>query len=350
MIEPLPFAFAEEENNNHNVEWVGPWKDDTERWMCHQDFAPSMFLSMQLKDITCALARGSKATIEELKALHDIDNANACLELIKESQGVDLGLPVLPRGVFPHVDTIVDETFQSAQEEMALLEQRYYQKSMENKEISKKRKPDTLAIASKLNKACTDYLTEWMIDNAANPYPTQEDIAMLSLGCGLDPTQVNNWATNIRKRNQKATVEGGKKPHGFLDFQFLAVDRDRRKANKRSLPQTQPTTAEVDVDTQLPPNKRRKPCMSVETDLSVSIEMNSPVEVTAWSLCEEREDEGGDILEYFANEWLPTPTAICERRKDDEDCDLLAYFANEWHPSPRGTNIDSKSPNEGHFF
>ena len=119
-VEPLPFV-EEENNNNHNVEWepelishvfgivnddeeLGPWKDDTERWMCHQDFAPSMFLSMQLKDITCALARGSKATIEELKALHDIDNdnANACLGLIKESQGVDLGLPVLARCLSPH--------------------------------------------------------------------------------------------------------------------------------------------------------------------------------------------------------------------------------------------------------
>ena len=35
-------------------------------------------------------------TIEELKALHD---ANAHLQLIKEPQGVDLGLPVLVRGV-----------------------------------------------------------------------------------------------------------------------------------------------------------------------------------------------------------------------------------------------------------
>jgi hypothetical protein len=36
-----------------------------------------------------------------------------------------------------------------------------------------------------------------------------------------------NWATNIRKRNLKGTVERGKKPHHFLDFLFLAVHREK---------------------------------------------------------------------------------------------------------------------------
>ena len=34
-----------------------------------------------------------------------------------------------------------------------------------------------------------------------------------------------NWTTNVRKRNLKATVEKGKKPHHFLDFLFLADNR-----------------------------------------------------------------------------------------------------------------------------
>jgi len=36
---------------------------------------------------------------------------------------------------------------------------------------------------------------------------------------------VVNWTTNVRKRNLKATVEKGKKPHHFLDFLFLADNR-----------------------------------------------------------------------------------------------------------------------------
>lgn len=41
-------------------------------------------------------------------------------------------------------------------------------------------------------------------------------------------SQVVNWTTNVRKRNLKATVEKGKKPHHFLDFLFLANDRDQK--------------------------------------------------------------------------------------------------------------------------
>jgi hypothetical protein len=38
-----------------------------------------------------------------------------------------------------------------------------------------------------------------------------------------------NWTTNVRKRNLKATIEGGKKPHHFLDFLFMAVHRERQQ-------------------------------------------------------------------------------------------------------------------------
>jgi hypothetical protein len=51
---------------------------------------------------------------------------------------------------------------------------------------------------------------------------------MLCEATGLAYTQVVNWTTNVRKRNLKATVEGGKKPHHFLDFLFLAEDREKR--------------------------------------------------------------------------------------------------------------------------
>ena len=51
-----------------------------------------------------------------------------------------------------------------------------------------------------------------------------------------------NWTTNVRKRNLKATVEKGKKPHHFLDFLFLADNRERKnsvqfKSARRGRPQ-----------------------------------------------------------------------------------------------------------------
>ena len=45
----------------------------------------------------------------------------------------------------------------------------------------------------------------------------------------LTYAQVVNWTTNVRKRNLKATVEGGKKPHHFLDFLFLVQNREKKK-------------------------------------------------------------------------------------------------------------------------
>ncbi len=48
--------------------------------------------------------------------------------------------------------------------------------------------------------------------------------------CDLERSQVVNWTTNVRKRNWKATVDKTKKPHNFIDFMFLALDRDERIA------------------------------------------------------------------------------------------------------------------------
>lgn len=85
------------------------------------------------------------------------------------------------------------------------------------------------AIAIKYPKRITDILMNWMIHNKEDPFPDQNAITDLMQLTGLDQSQIVNWTTNVRKRNMKATCEGLKKPHHFIDFLFLAQARDNQR-------------------------------------------------------------------------------------------------------------------------
>ena len=53
----------------------------------------------------------------------------------------------------------------------------------------------------KLPAVATDALKEWWRERLVWPYPTEADKATLGRRTGLNPTQINNWFINQRKRH-----------------------------------------------------------------------------------------------------------------------------------------------------
>jgi len=56
------------------------------------------------------------------------------------------------------------------------------------------------------------YVKEWWCDRVVWPYPTEEDKKSLGAATGLNPTQINNWFINQRKRHWHKLFYGGAAP------------------------------------------------------------------------------------------------------------------------------------------
>ena len=61
-----------------------------------------------------------------------------------------------------------------------------------------KKKPKTKR--SNYSKTVSGILRNWLEHNTNNPYPTEVEKAALCASTGLDPTQINNWFINARRR------------------------------------------------------------------------------------------------------------------------------------------------------
>jgi hypothetical protein len=203
--------------------------DDVDRMVCHEDFPHLLALAVKVKGMRESMIQEAPSPgvqhMDPAQVLGAVDRIQA--RFMSKGQVSS----VVVKGMYPLTDSMMEESFQILQKELERCEAWCYQKKKARKTPSKRRTTgDEEVIVVKYSKWQTDILMDWMIANSHHPFPNPEQTKELGDRTGLTQSQIVNWTTNVRKRNMKATIEGGKKPHHFVDFLFLAQDRDRRQA------------------------------------------------------------------------------------------------------------------------
>jgi hypothetical protein len=211
--------------------------DDVDRMVCHEDFPLLLALAAKVKGMRESMTQEAPSPgvqhMDPGQVLGAVDRIQARFMFKGQVNSVVI------KGMYPLTDSMMDESFHILQKELERCEAWYDLKKKARTAHSKRRTTgDDEAIAVKYSKWQTDILMDWMIAHKHHPFPDQEQTKELGDRTGLSQSQIINWTTNVRKRNMKATVEGGKKPHHFVDFLFLAQDRDRRQAQGLDPPTT----------------------------------------------------------------------------------------------------------------
>lgn len=221
--------------------------DDLDQMLLHVDFPKLIEMAARVKKARQALLNGPPypRDIQSPPSPQQVEHA------VSRLQEQLLSRPIFPgssveRGMDPIIDCTIDEALTTLTSEWDHLSKWIEQGSVSdskpkavNANNKKRGRVKKEAIAVKYSKWQTDILMKWMIENRDQPFPDQDAIEDLMKRTALAQTQVINWTTNVRKRNRKATCEGGKKPHHFIDFLFLVQDREEREREAGSAPTIQ---------------------------------------------------------------------------------------------------------------
>jgi hypothetical protein len=265
--------------------------DDLDLMICHEDFPNLLTLVAEVKCVkvqqqNCGYAADYYQRIRPEKARSALSSEEVLGAIERMQEQISVKNVIIRRGSYPLTDAMMDDNFTILRRELNLCRASLAAGRQANgprcgsigphisphqaKTVMSPGENSTSSneacIAVKYSKWQSDILMNWVVENKANPFPDPQEIQSLASQTGLSHSQVVNWTTNVRKRNRKATL-GGKKPHHFIDFMFLAQDRDEKRCSKKC------KTDKVDLSrsTATTPPRRRQ--QRLTTSLSVPRQM-----------------------------------------------------------------------------
>lgn len=234
--------------------------DELDLMICHEEFTTLVALVEKVKVAQERLHRVSRAFPDLLDFYdhHKPSVPKSCLSAcevlaVVERMREQLSFThtVIRRGSYPVTDATMDDNFSILQKELEFCESclrnhdrhlcqganlaspQSQQPSISHIATSPitpssatTTTPTTTSSTTKYSKWQSDILLQWLVDNHKDPTMSRHDVKELAHRTALTTSQVSTWLQNMKRRRKKNTIDGTKKATHFLDFLFLANERD----------------------------------------------------------------------------------------------------------------------------
>jgi len=230
--------------------------DELDLIVCHEEFHSLVALVEKVKHVQDLLQRAAPSAMEFYetnkppvpKSCLGADEVLAVVERMREQ--LSFTDVIIRRGSYPVTDAMMDDNFTILQSELEFCEtclrnsyaeagRMLYQRPIVTTPTAQgmphaapsptpqRRTPTTSSSSTKYSKWQSDILLQWLVDHHKDPTLSKYQARELAQRTGLKPSQVSTWLQNMRRRRKKNTIEGTKKATHFLDFLFLANERDK---------------------------------------------------------------------------------------------------------------------------